>query len=102
MLDAWLNAPSALDPSNRTMVPPVVMASIDWTATVDPCSGDDVLIQNMIFTGNISCLAVFSLMADTNVVIKTGADVTFQSPSVRLGPLFSVESGATFTVDTDL
>lgn len=102
MLDAWINAPSALDPLNRTMVPPVVMASVDWTATVDPCSGDDVLIQNRIFTGNISCLAIFSLMADTNVVIKTGADVTFQSPQVTLGPLFSVESGATFTVKTDL
>jgi len=102
MLDAWLNAPSALDPLSRTMVPPVVMASIDWTATVDPCSGDNVLIQNRIFTGNISCLAQWSLIANTNVVIKKDADVTFQSPRVTLGPLFSVESGATFTVKTDL
>jgi len=102
MLDAWLNAPSALDPLSRTMVPPVVMASIDWTATVDPCSGDNVLIQNRIFTGNISCLAQWSLIANTNVVIKKDADVTFQSPQVTLGPLFSVESGATFTVKTDL
>jgi hypothetical protein len=102
MLDAWLNAPSRMDLLNRTMVPPVVMASIDWNTTVEGCSGYDVLLQNWIFTDNITCLGESSITADTNVVIEAGADVTFQSPTVKLGPVFSVELGATFTVNTDL
>jgi len=100
MLDAWLNAPSAMDLLNRTMVPPVVMASIDWIGEATGCSGDDVLIQNRDLTGIISCIAESSLTADTNVVIKAEADVTFQSPQVILGPGFSVEPGAAFTVMT--
>jgi len=30
MLDAWLNATTSMDPLQRTMVAPVVMAGIDW------------------------------------------------------------------------
>ena len=30
MLDAWLNAPTAMDPLNRTMVAPMVMATANW------------------------------------------------------------------------
>ena len=100
MLDAWLNAPSAMDSLNRKMVPPVVMASIEWNSEVAGCSGDDVLIQNRIFTGNIICTAESSLTADTDVVIKAGADVIFQSPAVTLGPGFLIEVGASCKVET--
>jgi len=102
MLDAWLNAPGATDPLSRTMVPPVVMASINWSGEVPGCSGVDVVIQNRVFDGNISCVAESSLTANTAVLIKTGAEVTFQSPQVALGPGFSVESGAVFRVLTGL
>lgn len=49
MLDAWLNAPGAVDPLNRTMVPPVVMATANWgnaggnqhpTCSIDSPLGD--------------------------------------------------------------
>ena len=100
MLDAWLNAPSAMDSLNRKMVPPVVMASIDWSGEVAGCSGVDVLIQNRIFTSNTSCVAESSLTADTAVVVKAGVEVIFQSPQVTLGPGFTVEHGALFTVNT--
>lgn len=45
MLDAWLNATTEMDPLNRTMVAPVVMASTEWVGDVtnDPptCSIDN-------------------------------------------------------------
>jgi len=53
MLDAWLNAPTEMDPLKRTMVAPVVMAGVDWigapvnqppTCSIDTPSGD-VTIQ---------------------------------------------------------
>jgi len=99
MLDAWLNAPTAMDPLNRTMVPPVVMTSVSWNATETGCSGVDVLIQNRVFDSNISCVASSSLTANTAVVIKSGATVSFISPNTALGPDFSVELGAEFTVN---
>ena len=40
--------------------------------------------------------------ANTAVVVKMGATVTFQSQATTLGPGFSVESGATFTIDNNL
>jgi hypothetical protein len=101
MLDAWLNATGAMDPLGRTMVPPVVMASINWSGEATGCSGVNVVIQNRIFDSNINCVAESSLTADTAVVIKSGAAVTFQSPLVSLGPGFSVEKGAVFTVVTN-
>jgi len=101
MLEAWINAevPVAIEVAgDRKMVPPVVMASTSWTATEPSCSGIDVLIQNRMFASNISCVASVSLTADTNVIIKSGAIVIFISPSTTLGPGFSIEKGAEFTI----
>jgi hypothetical protein len=42
MLDAWLNASIAMDPLKRTMVPPVVMASIAITGLEQ----EDVIFKN--------------------------------------------------------
>jgi hypothetical protein len=39
------------------------------------------------------------LTANTAVVIKSGAMVSFISPNTTLGPDFSVELGAEFTVN---
>ncbi len=98
MLDAWLNAPAALDGLNRTMVPPVVMASIIWEGSGGGCSGFDVLLQNQVLEGNVTCVADNSLTANNGVVVKAGAVVSFQSPTTTLGPDFTVESGAALTV----
>ncbi len=68
---------------------------VDFDAS---CSGDDVLIQSREFTGNTKCVADSSLVANTDVIIKSGATVTFDSPGTTLGVDFSVENGATFTV----
>jgi len=97
MLDAWLNAPAALDDLNRTMVPPVVMASIAWSGG-GGCSGFDVLIQNQALEGIVTCVADNSLTANASVVVTAGAVVNFQSPTTTLGPDFTVESGAVLTV----
>jgi hypothetical protein len=43
MLDAWLNATTAMDPLKRTMVSPIVMASVDWIG--EPVS-EDVIFKN--------------------------------------------------------
>jgi hypothetical protein len=102
MLDAWLNAESAMDPQNRTMVPPVVMTSIEWSGEGFSCSGTDIVVQNHVFDGATICVASSSLTADTAVVVQAGADLTFQSPLVTLGPGFSVATGAKFTVVSEL
>jgi bacillolysin len=67
---------------------------------VPDCSGIDVLIQDRIFDADASCIAENSLAANTNVVIKPGATVTFQSPTTALGPGFSVEIGGVLQVST--
>ena len=68
-----------------SMVPTVVMTSIEWTGEIFNCSGTDVVVQNHVFNGTTSCIASSSLTADTAVVVQSGADLTFQSPLVTLG-----------------
>ncbi len=43
MLDAWLNATTAMDPMKRTMVSPIVMASVEWIG--EPVS-EEVIFKN--------------------------------------------------------
>jgi hypothetical protein len=43
MLDAWLNATTAMDPLQRTMVSPIVMASVEWIG--EPVS-EEVIFKN--------------------------------------------------------
>lgn len=64
----------------------------------ESCSGIDVLIQNLVFESDTICVAESSLTANTAVIVKSGATVSFQSPSTTLGPGFSVEKGGVFTV----
>ncbi|GAG65749.1 unnamed protein product [marine sediment metagenome] len=66
------------------------------------CSGEDVLIQDRVFDGTTVCVAQSTLTANTNVLVQSGADVTFNSPVVTLGNGFSVEVGAAFKVDVTL
>lgn len=70
-------------------------------AEVEPgCSGVDVLIQNRTFSTDTSCIAENSLTANTNVVVTSGATVTFESPQTSLGSGFSVEIGGVLRVST--
>lgn len=51
MLDAWLNAVTEMDPLKRTMVAPIVMASVDWEAysvggNVSGLAGSGLVLQN--------------------------------------------------------
>lgn len=68
----------------------------------ESCSGIDVLIQNRVFETEINCVAESSLVANTAVIVKSGAVVSFVSPVTTLGPDFSVELGAEFTISTNL
>ncbi len=63
-----------------------------------PCSGTDVLVQNKVFDGATVCAATSTMEANTQVVVKTGAAVEFQSPATTLGAGFSVELGGAFTI----
>lgn len=101
MLDAWINAevPLAIEVAgDHKMVPPVVMATTEWSAAEPGCSGVDLLIQSWIFETSINCVATSSLTANTDVIIQPGVTVNFISPSTTLGAGFSVEKGATFSV----
>jgi hypothetical protein len=74
---------------------------IIYRCEVEPeesCSGIDVLIQNRVFETETDCVAESSLVANTAVIVKSGAVVNFVSPNTTLGPDFSVEQGAEFTV----
>jgi hypothetical protein len=76
-------------------------ATWSFTTEADPvCSGVDVLLEDWIFDYSSSCVAEFSLQAGSNVIIKAGVEVNFSSNSTTLGPDFSVEKGAVFTVTT--
>jgi hypothetical protein len=88
MLEAWLNT---------GMAEPFVMASGTWQGTGPDCSGANVLLENTVLEGIVSCTATSSLTAQNGVLVKTGSTVEFISPSITLGPGFSVEAGATFT-----
>jgi len=68
----------------------------------ESCSGTDVLIQSREFTGVSTCIGDNSLAANTDVIVRAGAQVVFKSPSTTLGPGFSVETGGEFSVDTNL
>ncbi len=57
MLDAWLNTPTVMDPSGRTMVAPVVMASAVWV-------GESV--ETFTVGGNVSGLAGTGLILQNN------------------------------------
>ena len=50
----------------------------------------------------LQCVAESSLAANTAVIVKSGAVVSFVSPNTTLGPDFSVEPGAEFTITTNL
>jgi bacillolysin len=68
--------------------------------TISPgCSGDVVVLQNMIFTtGNTyNCTATTSITAATGVTVQSGATVNFRAPRINLQPGFRIESGAVFS-----
>jgi hypothetical protein len=97
LLDAWLHVNEEV---GANMAEPVVMATAQWFGGSQECSGSEVLIQNRTFTGTVDCVAELSITAQTNVRISNGAVVRFISPRTALGPGFSIEIGAKFSVLT--
>jgi hypothetical protein len=69
------------------------------TQTGTGCSGDVVVLQNMIFvSGNTyNCIATTSITAGTGVTVQSGATVNFKAPKINLQPGLRVESGAVFS-----
>lgn len=67
------------------------------------CSGDAVVLQNVTFPASVKCvcLGTRSIIAGPGVVIKNGADVTFQSPSVILEPGVNSEEGSRLSIQQD-
>jgi subtilisin family serine protease len=75
-------------------------AAVAALSSCPSCSGTVVVLQNMTFASGTACecVATTSITAGSGVTIKSGANVTFRAPTVRLQPGFHVESGATFNV----
>jgi hypothetical protein len=76
----------------------VLVTGIAVTEITD-CSGDVVVLQNMIFTtGNTyNCTATTSITAGTGVTVQSGSTVNFRAPRINLQPGFRVENGAMFS-----
>lgn len=70
------------------------------SATVDcpDCSGDDVLLENVIFKANTDCEcnAVSSITFGTDVTVESGAKVRVTAPKINFKTYVKVESGADF------
>ena len=71
---------------------------IPWYQPRSPCEAVDLPLIRVAFEGVETCIGESSLTARDTRVAAT-ADVIFQSPIVRLGPGFQVETGAIFSVD---
>jgi len=68
----------------------------DDPASCFECTGDPVELQNVTFqaVANCECTATTSITIGSQVVIKSGAIVTFKAPSITVQPGFLVEKGA--------
>lgn len=64
------------------------------------CSGGDVDMQNHTFTGTVICVVSGSIALHNNVVIADQSQVQITSPTVILGPGFSVERGGELSIST--
>lgn len=64
------------------------------------CSGVEVTLDEAVFAKDTTCEceAEISMIIGTDVVVQTGATVTFRAPIVRLTPGFRVENGAVVNI----
>jgi hypothetical protein len=99
MLDAWLNAVTEMDPSGRTMVAPVVMASADWVAeAVDTCNTR--VVSEKVITAPESFESCENLIIGPGFVAGEGASIVLSSGlEVGFLPGLSVSQGATLDVN---
>ncbi|MDZ7700181.1 MAG: hypothetical protein U5R49_25720 [Deltaproteobacteria bacterium] len=60
------------------------------------CSGIEVTLDKALFANGTTCEceADISMIIGTDVVVQTGATVTFKAPIVRIIPGFHAEDGA--------
>lgn len=77
------------------------ISDTDFEVTAYNCSGDNVVLDGMVFpaTGQVVCTGASSINAST-VIVPTGADVIFQSNQIQLTPSFIVQPGASFNATT--
>ncbi len=62
------------------------------------CSGDEVDVQDQVFSGQVNCTASTSITVHGNVFFAAGSEVQISAPIVTLGPGISVELGAQLSV----
>jgi len=60
------------------------------------CAGDPVELQNVTFQSgtNCECTANTSITIGSGVIIKSGANVTFKAPNIKVKLGFHAETGA--------
>ncbi len=62
------------------------------------CSGDEVDVQDQVFSGQVNCTASTSITVHGNVIFAAGSEVQISAPIVTLGPGISVEFGAQLSI----
>ncbi len=62
------------------------------------CSGDTVVIEDVIFPegSDCECIAAISITAGPGIIVKSGAKVTFKAPVIKMTAGVHVEQGALF------
>jgi hypothetical protein len=71
------------------------------TSSCPDCSGDTVVLKNVIFgtDGNCECSAATSITIGPDVTIQNGATVNFNAPVVKIGSGLVIERGATVHIN---
>ncbi|MBC8417567.1 MAG: SMP-30/gluconolactonase/LRE family protein [Desulfobacterales bacterium] len=66
----------------------------------DECTGDPMVLTNVTFASGTACecTAATSITIGTGVTIKSGGNVTFKAPTVKLQSGFHAENGAVVSI----
>ena len=77
----------------------IVMTGVETLNGCPVCSGDPVVLENVIVSGtDCQCNATTSITIGPGVTVKSEAMVTFKAPTVKLQPGFHAESGSTVRI----
>jgi len=91
----------AMDQDGNVSLP--VGTTVFQTAILAPCpecTGDPVVLTNVTFASgtNCECSAATSITIGSGVTIKSGANITFKAPTVKLQSGFHAENGSTVNI----
>lgn len=101
LVGAYDVAVHAIDENGNVSLPVKTTVSQTTILGLCPgCGGDDVTLSNKIFDSstNCECRANKSITISNGVTIKTGANIIFIAPTVKLKSLFKAENGATVRI----